>query len=197
MYGFWLPNDPRGSWSDFVGSWDLFRYGPANKAPDRRSVASKPHDVESRLAAKNALKRPPVILTGVQALSVARGFSRAAESSNYKIHARAILPEHIHLVIGRHHYDVEQVVRRLKQFAGQELSKDGLHPFAKMPNRDGTIPSPFCARLWKCFIDSNEYAQAAVRYVETNPIKEGLKQQRWSLVTPWDFDATRDFSNRG
>ena len=20
-YGFWLPNDPRGSWSDFVGSW--------------------------------------------------------------------------------------------------------------------------------------------------------------------------------
>src|SRR4051812_39201122 len=21
-YGFWLPNDPRGSWSDFVGSWE-------------------------------------------------------------------------------------------------------------------------------------------------------------------------------
>ena len=21
-YGFWLPNDPRGSWSDFVGAWD-------------------------------------------------------------------------------------------------------------------------------------------------------------------------------
>jgi len=20
MYGFWLPNDPRGSWSDYVGS---------------------------------------------------------------------------------------------------------------------------------------------------------------------------------
>jgi len=28
-YGFWLPNDPRGSWSDFVGSWELFRFGPA------------------------------------------------------------------------------------------------------------------------------------------------------------------------
>ncbi len=23
-YGFWLPNDPRGSWSDFVGAWELF-----------------------------------------------------------------------------------------------------------------------------------------------------------------------------
>jgi hypothetical protein len=26
-YGFWLPNDPRGSWSDFVASWELFRAG--------------------------------------------------------------------------------------------------------------------------------------------------------------------------
>ena len=26
-YGFWLPNDPRGSWSDFVRSWELFRAG--------------------------------------------------------------------------------------------------------------------------------------------------------------------------
>lgn len=24
-YGFWLPNDPRGSWSDFVYSWELER----------------------------------------------------------------------------------------------------------------------------------------------------------------------------
>ena len=26
-YGFWLPNDPRGSWSDFVRSWELFKHG--------------------------------------------------------------------------------------------------------------------------------------------------------------------------
>ena len=28
-YGFWLPNDPRGSWSDFVRAWELRRFGPA------------------------------------------------------------------------------------------------------------------------------------------------------------------------
>ena len=38
-YGFWLPNDPRGSWSDFVWAWDLFRYGPATKVETRSSVA--------------------------------------------------------------------------------------------------------------------------------------------------------------
>ena len=26
MYGFWLPNDPRGSWSDYVRSWELARF---------------------------------------------------------------------------------------------------------------------------------------------------------------------------
>lgn len=24
-YGFWLPNDPRGSWSDFVRAWHFFK----------------------------------------------------------------------------------------------------------------------------------------------------------------------------
>lgn len=51
-YGFWLPNDPRGSWSDFVGSWDLFRYGPATKTTERRSLAHDKHDQALRLAAR-------------------------------------------------------------------------------------------------------------------------------------------------
>ena len=38
-YGFWLPNDPRGSWSDFVGSWELLKFGPATKVNDSRNYA--------------------------------------------------------------------------------------------------------------------------------------------------------------
>jgi hypothetical protein len=34
-YGFWLPNDPRDSWSDFVGSWELVRFGKATKSLER------------------------------------------------------------------------------------------------------------------------------------------------------------------
>ena len=33
-YGFWLPNDPRGSWSDFVGAWELLRYGRSTEGDD-------------------------------------------------------------------------------------------------------------------------------------------------------------------
>lgn len=66
-YGFWLPNDPRGSWSDYVRSWELRRFGPATKVETRRSVARRPHDRLRRLAAKQALKYPVVHFTGVQA----------------------------------------------------------------------------------------------------------------------------------
>lgn len=189
MYGFWLPNDPRGSWSDFVGSWELFRYGPATKVDDHRSYAHDPHDRAKRLEAKNALKYPPVVLNGHQALSVAKGFAKgfakAARGSGYHIYSCAILPEHGHLVIGRHHYKVEQVVRRMKQFAGTQLEADGLHPFAGLTARRGALPTPFAASCWHCFIDSDDYARTAIRYVENNPLKERKPKQTWAFVEPW------------
>ena len=42
-HGFWLPNDPRGSWSDFVGAFELLRHGRATKITTRRSVAAHRH----------------------------------------------------------------------------------------------------------------------------------------------------------
>ena len=128
MYGFWLPIDPRGSWSEFVASWELFRYGgPATKVSDRRSHAWDEHDARKRLEMKQKLKYPPVVLTGEQARSVAHGFARVAAHSGYEIHALSILPGHGHMVLGRHHYDVEQVVRRLKQAAGSHGAAHSLH----------------------------------------------------------------------
>ena len=78
-YGFWLPNDPRGSWSEFVGSWELLCFGRATKVDTRRSVARKVHDHEARRAAQQALKHPPVHFTGVQARAIGR-----AQSSSLK-----------------------------------------------------------------------------------------------------------------
>lgn len=54
-YGFWLPNDPRGSWSEVVRSPDLMEYGEATKVDTHRSVAGRPHDRAKRLAAKKAM----------------------------------------------------------------------------------------------------------------------------------------------
>jgi hypothetical protein len=48
-YGFLLPNDPRGSSSDFVWAWELYRFGgPATTVSDKRSYAQDPHDARFR-----------------------------------------------------------------------------------------------------------------------------------------------------
>ena len=111
-YGFWLPNDPRGSWSNFVGAWELFRAGgkaTREKVIERRSYAKDAHDRERRLATKDALLYPPVRFTGVQARAIGRGFGTFAKKSELNVWACAIMPDHVHLVVGRLRYDVEKL----------------------------------------------------------------------------------------
>jgi len=184
-YGFWLPNDPRGSWSDFVGSWELFRFGPATKVTTRRSVAGRPHDRALREAAKLALKHPPVHFDGHQALSISRGFATAIAEHGYRVHACSILPEHVHIVVARCDRSIERVVAHLKAKATTQLNRDGRHPLAGFTSRRGDTPTPWAAKCWKCFLNDNEEILRAIRYVEENPVKEGKRRQRWPFVVPW------------
>jgi REP element-mobilizing transposase RayT len=185
-YGFWLPNDPRGSWSDFIGSWELSRFGHATTTDTRRSVAHAPHDRAGRLAAKEVLKYPPIQLTGLQARAVGRGFGKFLERSGIVVWACAILPEHVHLVIARHTYQVEQIVKLLKGDATRDLTAEGLHPFADHPLPNDRLPKVFAQKEWKVFLDAPQAILRAIRYVEQNPLKEGKPAQRWPFVTSFD-----------
>jgi REP element-mobilizing transposase RayT len=171
-YGFWLPNDPRGSWSDFVASWELVQFGKATKTIERRSLAHVAHDRRLRDEAKRALKFSPVVFSGRQALAVAQGFDRARKESGYILHACSILFEHVHLVIGR----IERMVGHLKTRATQQLSATGLWSTDKRP--------VWGENVWKVFLDAPAEILAAVRYVEENPPKEGKPAQHWSFVVP-------------
>lgn len=46
--GFWLPNDPRGSWSVTVRNPDLRPFGLTTKVETHRSAAHVPHDTNLR-----------------------------------------------------------------------------------------------------------------------------------------------------
>ena len=179
-YGFWLPNDPRGSWSDYVRSWEVFRYGSATKTVSRRSHARDEHDHRKRLAAKQSLRYPPVKFTGRQALSVAKGFRNAIERSGYRFGACAILPDHVHAVIARCDTDIRKVVGQLKGEATKQLKRDGLHPFGHLAD----TPSPWARLGWNVFLNSDEAIRSATRYVEQNPVKENKPPQKWSFVVP-------------
>ena len=145
----------------------------------RRSVACRPHNRALREAAKRALKYEPVAYSGIEARAVARGFADAVERADVAIHACAILPDHVRLVVARHRHAIQQLVNFLKGSATKELLREGLHPFGNRRRPDGSLPSIWASQYWKVYIDDAEHLEAAVRYVRKNPRKDGLVGQRW------------------
>ena len=186
FYGFWLPNDPRGSWSDFVWKWELARFGRAAKDLGRRTFDQlTPHEIQQQTDARAVLNYSPVSLTGTQALSVAKGFAFRVLRSSYTVWACAILPEHVHVVLARHTYPVEQMAKLLKASATYHLRHEKQHPF--QPDSPDTKPlrSVWAESQWKVYLNNEEHIETAIRYVEENPGREGKPCQTWSFVTPF------------
>ncbi len=184
-YGFWLPNDPRGSWSDTIRAFDLLRFGPATKVTTARSLAAAPHDADLRRAAKQALRHKPVRFTGEQARCISRGFAIAALEASYVFHALAILPDHVHIVMAWHPKHIDVIAAHLKAKATHQMAIAGLHPLARDASSTGRVPSPWARNHWCPFIRTGDHMREAVAYVERNPMKAGLRPQRWRLVTPY------------
>ncbi len=190
MYGFWLPNDPRGSYSDFVAAWELWREGgKATKVITRQSVAVRPHNREERLVVKNALDYPPVLLDEEQRRCVADGFADAVRKSRYDVYACAIMSDHVHAVIGRHRFDVERIVGHLKTEGTMRLVNHRLHPFQDLKRPGGRLVSCWAEGGWNSFLDCDADVMCAIEYVRENPRKAGLIEQRWAFEKKYGLGA--------
>jgi REP element-mobilizing transposase RayT len=126
-----------------------------------------------------------VRFTGTQARAIGRGFAAFVHKSGLLVWSCSILPEHAHLVVSRHRYDVRQVAGLLKGEATRQLMAEGLHPLSEKQDRRGRPPSPWAARSWAVYLDSPQDVRRAIAYVEDNPVKEGLPPQKWSFVRPF------------
>ena len=175
-YGFWLPNDPRGSWSDYVRCWDLFyAAGGGTACGARRSVAAVTHDPASRRRAKEPLANPPVRFSMEQIAAIGRGFGIASDESEYRILACAIMRDHVHTVILRHTKAIEQVVGHLRSRGTKQLNAESLR----------TDPTVWAQNSWNVFLNTTQDIARAIQYVNNNPIKAGLPPQKWDFITPW------------
>ena len=185
-YGFWLPNDQRGSYSDFIRAFDLLKYGDATKIDSTRSVAAAPHNSALRAAAKKDLMYPPVIFSGRQAAAISYGFADVIARTMCVIYACAIMPDHVHLVIGRHRYDIQKLVNLLKGGATTSLRRHGLDPFAGL-QIGRSVASPWAHNCWKVWLDSHEDVERSIVYANGNPTKAGLPPQTWKFLTPYTY----------
>jgi len=183
-YGFWLPNDPRGSWRDVIREFELLKFGPATKVRNNEFVAHKAHDRQLRLKAKESLRYKPVRFNGQQALAIAQGFESAQTQAGYHYLALAILPDHVHLLMKPKGTDHDRIARHLKSRATRRLSELNLHPFGHLPKSDGQIPTPWGRNHWAVFVSEQAHLKSAVSYIKRNPVKHGFKVQRWKIVEP-------------
>ena len=177
-YGFWLPNDPRGSWSDYIRNRRLLAFGHATKTYETLSLAKVSHDHTQRQAAKQALRHPPVRLNGVQARAVARGIAQAVEESNYLLFALCTMPDHVHAVVAEHRNPPKQILGHFKGRATRQLKREELYP---PPGRPSPA-SPWARGGWCVYLDDEEDVHRAMEYVNDNPIQAGLPRQKWSFV---------------
>lgn len=190
-YGFWLPNDARGSWSTEVWTKHLRPFGEATKTDSRRSLARVQHDARLRREAKRHLLYPPVRFDGIQAREIARGFGSILSVIRLHLFACAMMPDHVHLIVDRHAELLsEQIVAFLKRAATRQLNREGIHPLRHCQCADGSIPTPWVVGGWIRYLDNFKAVADAIEYVRENPTKIGLPAQPWWFLTSFTKQRT-------
>ena len=167
-YGTWLPNDPRGSFSQEVYVAELRRLGPAEYGrQDPQPSAARLR--RFRTAARPNLSRPPFFIDDATRPLAGAAFGEVAERLRLDVPACAIMNDHVHLLVMRSGHRIEYLVGQFKGAATRVL---------------GLTESPWTRKCGRIFINSRSALYAAARYIERNPIVARLRPQKWSFVTP-------------
>lgn len=176
-YGHWLPNDPRGSGSTYIQSDLLKDIGEIHYG--RKKIQPVGREIETFHQTAEPLLRFPVLNFGpVEMNLVADAFNLAITHNKYTCYACAIMPDHVHVLIRKHRDKAEDMIRHLQNSSRTALGAAAIggegHPI--WTGGGG----------WKVFLDHPDDIWRTIKYIENNPIKQGLPAQSWYFVQPYD-----------
>jgi REP element-mobilizing transposase RayT len=183
-YGWWFPNDPRGSWSKEVWTPAIRGLGTAGNpsARGRRTVQPSPDELQHWLQkAQRFLKHPPVLLD-TSARELARNaIMQQVKTHGYVVAGFAVMPEHVHVVVERHQkHTFQRMVQAFKSVSSRALRKHFL--LAALPARrsrrdscksgcatraaGSAVKRPIWSRgYWVRYLDTDNAVAAAIAYV--------------------------------
>jgi len=177
-YGWWLPNDPRGSMSRELRNDALIDLGDLHYGRKRIQPANR-EITRFYAQAAESLKFNLLKFSADEVAAIAESFASTIQRRNYTCYACAIMPEHIHLLIRRHRDMPEAMIE-----AFQEDSRSAI---LGLKSKGRGIDHPVWGGPgWKVFLDTPLDIRRIVRYIENNPIKIGLPKQVCSFVKPYD-----------
>jgi REP element-mobilizing transposase RayT len=175
LYGWWLPNDPRGATSrtirnDLIGELGAIHFGRKSIQPSGRELRAFYNQAQKNLSHE--------LLTFIphEFSVVASALGEAIEECTYTCYACAIMPDHVHLLIRKHKDSAEQMIEKLQSLSRKRLEhlRPAGHP---LWTRGG----------WKIFLDHpDEMWHHTIRYIEENPIRQHLPRQSWPFVVAYD-----------
>ena len=171
-YGWWLPNDPRGSSSRELRVPQLADLGDLHRGrkavqPGRRELLA----FYDRAAAK--LRHESLTFSPKQCGCVAAALGEAARRHGYTCWAAAVMPDHVHVLVRKHRDRGEAMIANFQKASRDSLIARGHrepdHPVWGGPG-------------WNVFLETPADVRRIVRYVERNPVKIGWPEQRWDWV---------------
>lgn len=175
-YGWWLPNDPRGSTSQFIGSDVLADLGSVHFG--RKKI--QPTGAQIRAFYKEAaplLRHPLLTFTAEEIRALADAFAEVIAHERYTCYACVFMPDHMHAVIRKHKHQGEEMIDRLQEASRRRLRELGFR---------GPEHPVWGVGGWKVFLDHPDDIRRTIKYVDDNPAKLRLPRQNWAFVKAYD-----------
>jgi REP element-mobilizing transposase RayT len=174
--GWWLPNDPRGSGSEYIAQ-DIFKQlGDLHMG--RKQIQPASSEVRGFYERAAGLLKYPLLKFGnEQVLAIAQAFGQVIQECRYTCYACAVMPDHVHILIRKHKHLAEEMLDRFHEA--------GRLAIAGVGDWEGDHPV-FGAGGWKVFLDEPKEIWRTISYIEQNPVKIGLPVQHWGFVTAYD-----------
>ncbi len=150
LYGWWLPNDPRGSTSRVIRNDLLAELGELASGTQEDS-ASRTRDPRVSPAGCGGAAVSAAVICASEFPTVAEAIGSAIEDCNYTCYACAIMPDHVHLLIRKHRDKAEEMIERLQSLSRKRLIDAGM--------REANHPV-WTHGGWKVFLDHPEEVQS-------------------------------------
>jgi REP element-mobilizing transposase RayT len=175
-YGWWLPNDPRGSSSHEIRVERIAELGELHHG--RKPIQPPSREIRTFYEhARQALKHPLLTFAEEDRQIIGDSFQTVIAAQRYTCYSCAIMPEHIHMLIRKHKHHAETMIENLQAASRAALvaanRREPEHPVWGGPG-------------WKVFLYSHEDIRRCVRYIEENPGKGGLPDQHWAFVAAYN-----------
>ncbi len=176
-YGWWLPNDPRGSGSkvirtDIIAELGKLHYGRKKVQPASRHVRRFYEQAASML------RHPLLTFDAPSRDMIAAAFADVIKQKQYTCYACSIMPDHIHILIRKHKHLAEEMMGHLKEASRQKL--------ILLNHRAPTHPIWTAGGGWKVFLDDPDDVYRTINYIIRNPLQIGLPPQSWPFVQSYD-----------